>query len=308
MSTLSAAVDDYLRLRRSLGHKLTEAHRLLPRFVSYLDAVGVEFVTIDAAVAWSLEPDAKPGGTVWPNRLWVVRGFARYMTGIDPRTEIPPADLIPYRRRWMAPFIYSDADIAALMTAARGIRQPLRAATYETLFGLLAATGIRIGEAIRLDDRDIDWSTGVLEIRLSKFGKSRQIPIHASSLDALRRYAARREQLSPRRREESFFVSLRGTRLIYQNVLKTFRTLRDQAGIGAAFPRHVRIHDVRHTFAVTTLVGWYRDGVDVEARLPWLSTYLGHRNPSSTYTYMSAAPELLAHGARLLDAAQEATS
>jgi integrase/recombinase XerD len=308
MSTLSQAVEDYLRLRQALGHKLTEAHRLLPRFVAYLDTVGVEFVTIDAALAWSLEPDAKPGGTVWPNRLWVVRGFARYMTGIDPRTEIPPADLIPYRKRWLAPFIYSDADIAALMTAARGIRQPLRAATYETLFGLLAATGIRIGEAIRLDDRDIDWSTGVLQIRLSKFGKSRQIPVHASTLNALRRYAVRRDALSPPRREESFFVSLHGTRLIYQNVLKTFRTLRDAAGIGAAFPRHVRIHDVRHTFAVTTLVGWYRDGVDVDARLPWLSTYLGHRNPSSTYTYMSAAPELLAHGARLLDDAQEATS
>jgi integrase/recombinase XerD len=308
MSTLSEAVEDYLRLRQALGHKLTEAHRLLPRFVAYLDTVGVEFVTIDAALAWSLEPDVKPGATVWPNRLWVVRGFARYMAGIDPRTEIPPADLIPCRKRWLAPFVYSDADIAALMTAAHGISQPLRAATYETLFGLLAATGIRIGEAIRLDDRDIDWSTDVLQIRLSKFGKSRQIPVHASTLDALRRYAVQRDELSPPRPEESFFVSLHGTRLIYQNVLKTFRTLRNQAGIGAAFPRHVRIHDVRHTFAVTTLVGWYRDGVDVEARLPWLATYLGHRNPSSTYTYMSAAPELLAHGARLLDDAQEATS
>jgi integrase/recombinase XerD len=300
MSALSQDVEAYLRLRRSLGQKLADAHRLLPRFAAYLDTNKIEFVTIDAALAWSLEPDAKPQGTVWPRRMWVVRGFARYMTGIDPRTEIPPADLIPFRKRWKPPFIYSDRDIATLMTAARAsIRQPLRAATYETLVGLLAVTGMRIGEAIRLDQSDVDWAAGVLQVRHSKFGKSRQVPIQPSILEALQRYKVRREQLSPPGLDESFFVSLRGTRLFYQNVLKTFRTLRDSAGVGAGSLRPPRIHDLRHSFAVRTLLGWYRDGVDVQARLPWLSTHLGHRCPSSTYLYLSAAVTLRLIGARV---------
>lgn len=306
MSALSQAVEDYLRLRRSLGHKLDDAGRLLPRFVAFLDDAGIEFVTIEAALAWSMKPNAKPGSTVWPSRMWVVRGFARYMAGIDPRTEIPPADLIPFRKRWRPPFIYTDADIAALMSAARrSIPQPLRAATYETLIGLLAATGMRVGEAIRLDQRDINTSDGLLRVYRSKFGKSRLVPVQTSTLDALKSYLAQRQELCPTPRDESFFVSLSGKRLIYQNVLHTFRSLRDTAGVGAGADRPARMHDLRHSFALKTLVGWYRDGVDVQSRLPWLSTYLGHRAPSSTYLYLSAAPELLAYAARLLDHAQE---
>src|SRR5206468_5719508 len=165
-------------LRRLLGHKLADAARLLPRFVDYLDARGCEFVTVEAAVAWSLAPAAPAGTTVSGRRMIAVRGFARYLSGIDPRTEVPPAGLIPLRRRWRPPFIYSDADVVALIGEARGaIPQPLRAATYETLIGLLAATGLRVGEAIRLDCHDLDWAEGVLLVRGSKFGKSRQVPL-----------------------------------------------------------------------------------------------------------------------------------
>jgi integrase/recombinase XerD len=309
MTTFSQHVEDYLRLRRSFGYKLDEAARLLPRFACYLEAAGAECVTIDLALAWALEPEVPPGSVVPPMRILVVRGFARYMAGIDPRTEIPPAGLIPFRQRRRAPFIYSDADIVALMDQThRLIREPLRAATVETLIGLFAATGLRISEAIKLDRADIDWSGSVLVVRESKFNKSRYVPLRDSTLQALSRYARRRDELCSSPRHESFFVSLRGTRLMRWPIEKTFRLLCEEAGVGAEAPLPPRVHDLRHTFAVNTLLGWYRDGVDVQARLPALSTYLGHRKPSSTYHYLSAAPELLAHAAGLLDVAREVAS
>ncbi len=305
MSALSQHLEEYLRLRRLLGHKLADAGRLLPRFVAYLDARDAEFVTVEAAVAWSLAPDAPAGTTVWGRRMMAVRGFARYLTGIDPRTEMPPAGMIPLRRRWRPPFIYSEAEIAALMSEARrSIREPLRAATYETLIGLLAATGLRVGEAIRLDRRDIDYAEGVLLVRQSKFGKSRQVPLTSTTVQALQEYARRRDTLYPHPSSDSFFVSLRGTRIIYECVQPTFRTLCQQTGVGAEAAHRPRIHDLRHTFAVRTLLGWYRDGLDIQARLPLLATYLGHREPRYTYHYLSVAPELLGHAARLLEHAQ----
>jgi integrase/recombinase XerD len=310
MSALSEHLAQYLRLRRLLGHDLADAARLLPRFVAYLDARDAEFVTIEAAMAWSLAPEAAAGTTtVWGRRMMAVRGFARYLAGIDPRTEVPPAGLIPIHRRWRPPFIYTDADIVALMDQARRtIPQPLRAATYQTLIGLLAATGLRVGEAVRLDRHDLDGAEGVLLVRRSKFGKSRQVPLQPSTLHALEAYAARREQLCPQPRSESFFVSLRGTRIIYECVWPTFRMLCEKTGVGAGAAQPPRIHDLRHTFAVRTLLSWYRDGADIQARLPWLASYLGHREPRYTYHYLSAAPELLSHAARLLEHAQAVRS
>jgi integrase len=234
MTTFSQHVEDYLRLRRSLGYKLDEAARLLPRFAARLEAAGAEFVTIDLALVWALEPDVAPASVVRSVRLLVVRGFARYMVGVDRRTEIPPTGLVPLRRRRRAPFIYSDSDVAALMEQARrSIREPLRAASYETLIGLLAATGLRIGEAIKLDRSDIDWTDGVLLVRESKFNKSRYVPLHDSTLQALERYARWRDELCPSPRDESFFVSLRGTRLMLNVIDKTFRRFCDEARVGA---------------------------------------------------------------------------
>lgn len=230
------------------------------------------------------------------------------MAGVDPRTEIPPAGLIPFRQCWRAPFIYSDADVVALMRQAhRSIPDPLRAATLETLIGLFASTGLRISEAIKLDRSDIDWSQGVLLVRESKFMKSRHVPLHESSLQALRRYARRRDQLCPNARAESFFVSVRGTRLLGSSIEKTFRMLCEDSGVEAEATLPPRVHDLRHTFAVNTLLGWYREGADVQARLHSLSTYMGHRQPRSTYLYLSAAPELLAHAAGLLEATRAVT-
>jgi integrase/recombinase XerD len=304
---LEQALADYLGLRRSLGHELAEAGRLLPRFLAYLRARGSGTVTIEAALAWAQQPDTSPGTSVGPRRMSAVRGFARYLAGIDPDTEVPPPGLMPHQQRWRPPFIYSPADIDTVIDQTRcSIVSPLRAATYATLIGLLAASGMRIGEAIKLDRGDVDWAQGVLLIRESKFGKSRLVPLAASSMTALQDYSRLRDGLRPRPEVPSFFISLAGKRLVYAVVSQTFRQLINDAGVGAAAPWPPRLHDLRHTFAVRTLLGWYHAGEDVAARIPSLSTYLGHREPSSTYWYLSAAPELLALAAARQDAAWSA--
>lgn len=304
MSALADAAEEYLRLRNSLGHELAEYHRLLPRFVAFLDTEGLPTVTIAAALAWAQGPDVDPTTSIAPRRMTIARGFARYLAGIDDRTEVPPPGLIPGRRRWRPPFIYSPDDITALMGQTRRLK-PMPAATHQTLIGLLAATGLRVGEAIRLDRGDIDWVQGVLTIRETKFGKTRMVPVLESTLTALEQYARTRDQLCPRTASATFFVSMTGTKLIYRLAQQNFRRLCDRAGIGAGAERPPRIHDLRHTFVVRTLLRWYQAGEDVEARLPTLSTYLGHRDPRSTYWYLSAAPELLALAADRLELSRE---
>ena len=299
MSALEQALADYLQLRHSLGHELADAGRLLPGFVTYLDAHGAPTVTIQAALGWAQQPVTGTVTSTGPRRMTAARGFARYLAGIDPDTEVPPVGLMPHRRVWRPPFIYSPADITAVMDRARNsITSPLRAATYDTLIGLLAASGLRIGEAIKLDRSDVDWAQGVLLIRESKFGKTRLVPMHDSSMQALRDYAGVRDELQPRPKEPSFFVSRTRKRLSYAVVCQTFRQLINATQVGTDAPSPPRLHDLRHTFAVRTLLGWYRTGQDVQAKIPWLSTYLGHREPSSTYWYLSAAPELLALAAQ----------
>ncbi len=309
MTVLEQHLDEYLQLRRTLGHKLADAHRVLPWFVTYLDARDVEFVTIEAALAWSFERNVPDRSVVPATRMMAVRGFARYLSGIDPRTEVPPAGAIRRPSRWRRPFIYTDADVLALIEqAGRVIAQPLRSATYQTLIGLLATTGLRIGEALRLDRDDLDRIEGVLRIRESKFGKSRLVPLHASTVDALERYDHTRQRLLPNPSTDSLFVSLRGTRVIYETVWPAHRMLCERSGVGAGSTITPRIHDHRHSFAVKTLLNWYQQGVDVPSRISWLSTYLGHREPRYTYHYLSAAPDLLAHAARLLNDAQAGRS
>ncbi|MET7890190.1 tyrosine-type recombinase/integrase [Streptomyces mirabilis] len=233
MTDLRQAVDDYLRLRRSLGHQMAEAAYLLPDFVSFMDHRGEQTVTVAAALDWMKTREPEVITTVSPRRITAVRGFARYLSGIDPATEVPPLGLVPYNRRRGQIFLYSDADIAAIMAAAEeAIPQPLRAVTYHTLIGLLAAAGLRIGEAIKLDRDDIDWTEAVLHIRESKFGKSRLVPLQDSATNALREYDQLREDLMPRPKDPAFFVSLTGKRLLYACVHPVFRDLVDTAGVG----------------------------------------------------------------------------
>jgi integrase len=304
MSALGRTLDQYLALRRAVGYKLERAGRLLPDFVAFLHHRRAQTVTTELALRWAKQPpDGHPAW--WAEKLSIVRGFARYLQAVDPRTEVPPADLLPRRILRVTPYLYTEQDIPRLLHAAYALHPPLRAATYRTFFGLLAVTGLRIGEAIRLDRQDVDWTHRLLVIRGSKFGKSREVPLHDTTIEALRTYARLRDQIGPRPKSPSFFLSSVGTRLIYMNALRTFWELLDRTGIEGRSPRcRPRPHDLRHTFAVRTLLDWYRAGVDVQARLPALSTYLGHFDPTSTYWYLSAAPELLALAAQRLETAQ----
>jgi integrase/recombinase XerD len=281
MSDLHQAVEDYLTVRRALGAKLERHPWLLNDFVAYLQAAGATTVTAELALAWAWLPGPDTHPTYVSNRLSVVRGFARHLQAFDPATEVPPARLVPRSRCRATPYLYSDAEVAALMTAARSLTPALRAATYETLIALLMVTGARVGELIRLDRDDVDWDDSVLVIWDSKFAKSRELALHPSTVDALRRYAALRDRSGRSSTTASFFVSAAGTRLVYRTVQQTFSSLLRRAGLTPRSDRcRPRIHDARHSFAVRTVLGWYRDGVDVQARLPWLSTYLGHRKPT----------------------------
>jgi integrase/recombinase XerD len=245
MTDLATVMTDYLALRNRLGHELADSARLLPRFVAWMEQTGQTTVTTSAALEWSQQPDAGPVSVIWAHRMTAVRGFARYLSGLDPATEVPPNGLLPARRRWPAPFIYTSDDIAALLAQASCIRVPRMALTYQTLFALLAVTGMRVGEAIRLDCDDVDWREGVLTIRQSKFGKSRHVPLHPSTVAALHDYAERRSEYRPVPGNTSFFVSLTGKRLIYFSVDDVFRRLRDTAGVGAGSSTRPRIHGVR---------------------------------------------------------------
>ena len=301
MTPLPQALADYLTIRRALGYKLERAGKLLGQFVAYLNDVGVDTVTTDQMLAWATLPSgADPNWLA--QRLSVVRGFAAYLHTLDPAVEVPPADLLPARPQRATPYLYSAGDIAALMAAASTLRSPLRAATYQTLIGLLAVTGLRVGEAIRLDRDDIDWNQGLLIVRNSKFGKSREIPLHETAVRALRDYSRERDQLYRAPSVPAVFISTAGTRLLYCNVNWTFLRLVHRAGLkprsGSCRPR---LHDLRHSFAVRTLLEAHQSGSDVKVRLSLLSTYLGHVDPGATYWYLSAAPELLALAGHRLD-------
>ena len=301
MTGLAESLEDYLALRRGLGYKLDSVAGMLRGFVEFAESAGATTVTTELALGWACQPtNASP---IWlTHRLSAVRGFASYLYAINPATEIPPADLLSapgYRPA--PPYLFSDADIAALLGSARRLSPPLRAATFETLIGLLAVTGMRIGEAIRLDRDDIDWTEGLLIVRSSKFGRTRELVCHPTTLDALKAYHSRRDELCARPASPSFFVSALGRRLAHHSVYPSFRQLLVATGLErASHGRAPRVHDLRHAFAVRTLIRWHRDGGDVQARLPLLSTYMGHIQPASTFWYLSASPELMALAARRL--------
>jgi integrase/recombinase XerD len=301
MTALEQHLEDYLAVRRGLGFKLTHEQRMLTRFVAFLVSTGEPTITIALALRWATIPTGV-GHAYLAQRMRAVRGFARYLHGIDPRTEVPPLELLPARKHRPTPHIYTPAEIAALMAAARRLRPALRAATMETLIGLLACTGLRDGEAFALDRTDMDRASRLLRILDTKFGKSREVLIHDSALAALDAYLARRDQLRPGGDRVCVFVSSWGARLSHKSVHHSFDQIRLASGVTGSSPgRQPRLHDLRHTFSVNTLLGWYRAGDDVAAKLPLLSTYLGHVDPAATYWYLSAVPELLGMAASRLE-------
>jgi integrase len=276
--------------------------RVLPVIqVSFRSVRGVQTPPLEWA---RIDPDASPQ---WQQkRLSMARIFARYVHAYEPRTEIPAQQLLvtPHPLRYV-PYVFSDADVQALMSAARRLGG-LIGATTATVLGLLATTGMRFGEAVGLDQGDIDWQRKLLIVRGAKFGKSRQVPLHGTTLAALRRYARLRDQAFSSPRCEAFFVSATGMRVLHQNFHQRFLKLLNETGLAKAHVRRPRIHDLRHSFVIAALVRWQRAGIDVEQRLPALSTYVGHVSPSSTYWYLSATKELLEAAARRLERARRA--
>jgi integrase/recombinase XerD len=293
MTPLRRALEDYLRIRRRLGFKLKTDQRLLENFVAFLKQAGAERITTELALMWARMPvDARPDR--WRQRLGIVRAFARYLATLDPQSEIPSTDLLPAHRPRVAPYIYSPAEITALMDAAGQLTPPLRAASYRTVIGLMATTGLRLGEALGLERQDVDLADGALHVR-ARQSKQREVPLHPTTTTALRGYARQRDQRWPQPPSPAFFLNLRGQRLAKPEFNHHFAKLIGQIGLEGAGERvRPRPHDLRHTMAVRTLLDWIKAGEDVDRRMPELSTFLGHVQPESTYWYLQAVPELMA--------------
>jgi integrase/recombinase XerD len=299
--SLRGQLSDYLALRRALGYRMARPEKLLAQFLDHLERLNESAITVTGALDWARLP-ANGGSTWWAYRLSAVRGFATYLHAIDPVHEVPAAGLLPQRPHRASPYLYSDEEIAALIAATSTLSTPLRQATFATLIGLLAVTGMRVGEVIAADRGDVDLTTGRLTVRFGKFGKARELALHPSTTEALRRYQRLRDRLAPVTGTAALFVSLAGTRLIYCNVHHAFHRLVRLAGLT---PRssscRPRIHDLRHSYAVRSMLDAYAAGEDGQARLTLLSTWLGHVHPASTYWYLSASPELMAIAGQRLE-------
>jgi integrase len=299
MTALHDALAEYVALRRALGTRLREPAVSLGHFVDLLDREGAEFITTELALRWARQPAAAQPAT-WARRLSMVRGFAAWLSLFDPRTEVPPRGVLEARHRRKKPHIFTDREIEQLMAAASRLHSPtgLRALTHATLIGLLAATGLRPGEALALNVSDVDLQHGILAIRQTKFGKSRFVPIEDSTHAALVLYAQQRDALCPRRRTDAFLVCEQGTRLQGCTARRTFARLSRTIGLrkpaeGRRIGRGPRLQDFRHTFATRRLLQWYRAAPDPGREIPKLATYLGHVEVGLTYWYIEAVPELL---------------
>jgi len=301
MTDLHSALQRYLSMRKGFGFKYQHQTRRLADFVSFMDKRKATTITTKLAMEWATLPPGRHAS--WTLRLTDVRGFARHIASIDPKTEVPPIGMLPSLKR-AKPYVYSDAEIDALLAAALCLPPSgaLRRWTYHCLFGLIAVTGMRLSEAIGLQCDDVDLDAGVLTIRLTKFGKSRLVPVHPTTSAALRNYAQRRDAHLTTRRDPHFFVAERGGPLLHQYVHRVFWRLSREIGLRRPGDHTgPRVHDFRHRFAICTLLGWYREGVDIEKKLPSLSTYLGHSCVRDTYWYLSACPELMQEAAQRLD-------
>jgi integrase len=308
MKQLQKAVRDYLTMRRGLGFKLARHEAALREFVLFLARKRTARITVNLALEWATQT-AEHQPYEWAARLSIVRSFARHWSATDPSTEVPPLGLLPYRPPRAKPYFYSDQEIRTLLKAAktRPSIDPLRPWTYYCLFGLLAVTGLRLGEALNLRTGDMDWSESILTIRGAKFGKSRLVPLHTSTCKVLADYSKRRDDRFGARAEGHFLVNLNGNRLDKGEVHRTFYLLSRQIGLRAVdASRGPRLHDFRHRFAVETLLRWYRKGEDPKRRLPILSTYLGHAHVTDTYWFLTGTPELLGAAGKRLEKRWEA--
>jgi len=298
MTPLRDHLQQYLTIRRSLGFHLSTTERILRRFVTFAESESADYVDTALFVRWQ-ERYGSAGRQTWAARLGIVRLFAQWLNGIDPRNEVPPRGLIPGQSRRPHPHIYSDEEIRRILNAAAELPSVygMRGLTYSTLIGLIAVTGLRVSEATALNNNDLDVEAGVITVRCGKSGKQRLVPISDSALARLRAYAKERDRLLGRT-PEPLFISERGTRPKDCSVEYNFASACQKIGLRPVQPenrhgRGPRIHDLRHTFAARTLLNWYRQGLDPNREMIKLSTYLGHSNPKHTYWYIEAVPELL---------------
>ena len=309
MNALNRHLKHYLDLRHRLGFKLYDTSCELRKFVCFAKRERATHITTKLALRWATQPTGCQPAR-WGVRLGMLRQFAEYLSAVDPRTEIPPQGLLSHRYHRKSPYFYTDQEVAQLIRAAQKIPSPksLRAATYSTLFGLLAVTGMRLGEVIGLDSRDVDLNQGLLTVRQAKFNKSRWVPIHATTRKRLQQYRRVRDRLCPHPTSPSFFLSEQGTRLTGYVVRHWFIRLSHQIGLRQPGDSHgPRIHDLRHRFVIGTLRRWYQTDKDIEAHLPELATYIGHGHVNDTYWYISATPELLQLATERLESAKRRT-
>jgi integrase len=296
---MSKKVEQYLQLRRGLGYKLQTEGKLLQQFAAFADAADHRGpLTTELALRWARLP-ADGDRLYWARRLEVVRCFARHLVITEPDTQVPPRGLLGPAHRRTTPYIYSDAEMAALVAAARGLApsDALRPRTYATLLGTLACTGLRISEALRLTLPDVDLERGVLKIRETKFRKTRWVPPHPTAIAALETYAADRHRMIGKAPADHFFVSQAGRPLPYSTVRTVFRKLCRSLKIMGNGERQPRLHDMRHTFACRCIERWYTESVDLHHAVSALSVYLGHAKVSDTYWYLTATPGLMARAA-----------
>ena len=306
MDTFAKAVEEYLKLRRGLGTKLLGSDGIFRSFADFADREGVSHVTTDLVLRWvntqtGVQPITQAG------RFHLVRRFAVWQSAIDPHTEVPPRDLLPEQPRRQPPYIYSSREIEQIIQAARCLPPPtaLKRHTYATIYALLSVTGMRSSEALALDRNDVELEAGVLQIRNTKFGKSRLVPVHESTSQALLNYSRRRDRMIRRPMDSAFFLCDRGLRVNGCTMRYNFARISQRIGLRSPTTncRHgcgPRLHDMRHRFAVQTLLDWYRADADVEREMPKLSAYLGHAHINDTYWYIEAVPELLELATRRL--------
>lgn len=299
MSALTQELDRYLAVRRGLGFELRTDERILRRFIEHAEKVGAAYVSAEVFTGWR-ELFGHASQHTWSRRLGIVRTFAQWLQGIDPRHQVPSSDLIPSRQRRNRPYIYTPEEIRAIVEAAAALPSTngIRSLTCSTLFGLIAVTGLRISEAISLDSSDVDLENGVLTLRKGKLGKARLIPVSKCTALQLAAYAKERDRLLERR-SKPFFVADHGERIGDCGARYSFAAVCQTLGLRERqrFHKHgrgPRIHDLRHTFAVRTMLNWYRSGMDPAREMIKLTTYLGHASPEHTYWYIEAIPELLA--------------
>jgi integrase len=296
--TMTSRVEAYLSLRRGLGFRLKVEGQMLLGFASFADAAGHRGpVTTDLALRWA-RATTSLRRLYWARRLEVVRTFARHLAATEPGTEVPLRGLLGPAHSRPRPYLFTDAEVTGLMAAAGRLGPPggVRPHTYRALIGLLAATGLRISEALHLDRREVDLDRDRLIVRETKYRKTRLVPLHPTATDALRTYAARRDRAVQTPGGDRFFVSAAGLGLPYSTVRTVFRKLCDGLGVSGT-SRKPRLHDLRHTFACRRVEAWSDAGVDLAHAVSSLSTYLGHAKVTDTYWYLTATPELLARAA-----------